>query len=92
MTGVRSINPVDRAFVTMVKILEEADQDQILAEMHNKSNRLSAAFHVVLELLSDESLCFNGSFSMALKARKIMEEALDQIKIDQCFTQGIYQI
>ena len=92
MTGGKSINPVDRAFVTMVKVLEEADQDQILAEMHNKSNRLSAAFQVVFELLSDESLCFNGSFSMAVKARKIMEEALDQIKIDECFTGEIYQI
>ena len=89
---IASINPVDRVFVTMVKALEEADQDFILAEMHNKSNRLSAAFLVVLELLSDESLCFNGSFSMAVKARKIMEEALDQIKIDQCFTSEIYQI
>ena len=92
MKGAKSINPVDRVFASMVKVLEEADQDQILAEMHNKTNRLSAAFQVVLELLSDESLCFNGSFSMAVKARKIMEDALDQIKIDQCFTQEIYQI
>jgi len=86
------INPVDRVFVTMVKALEEADQDLILAEMHNKSNKLSAAFLNILELLSDESLSYNGSFSMAIKARKIMEKTLGHIHIDECFSPEIYQI
>jgi len=86
------LNPVDRVFVTIIKVLDEADQDEILAGMHNKSNRLSAACLLVLDVLTDENIVHNGAYTSALNARKIIEEAVMFGHIDDCFPKEICQL
>jgi len=35
----------------MVKVLDQTDQDLILAELHNRNNRLNAAINQIIEVL-----------------------------------------
>ena len=79
------LNPVDRIFVTIVKVLD-------LAELHHKYNRLIVACLTVLDVLSDENIIYNGTYTSALNARKIIEEAILIGSIDDCFPKEICQL
>lgn len=43
------IGPVEQVFLTMVKVLDEDTQDMILGQMHEKTNRLTAAHMAMLD-------------------------------------------
>ena len=46
------IGPVEQVFLTMVKVLDEPTQDLILAQMHEKTNRLALSHQNMLNKIN----------------------------------------